>query len=180
MRYIIRGNVDITPAIENYLREKIDRILKFFPEGIDATVHANVKIYDRGKKQKVEVTVKTPSDFMVRAEETKEDLYASIDLVVDKLERQIRKHKTKVNRKSREKGFPTFNILDVPDEKQEESEFEIIRTKKLNLKPMDVQEAIMQMEMLSHDFFIYEDGETGSTNIVYKRKNGSYGLIETN
>lgn len=110
------------------------------------------------------------------------DLYASIDLVTDKLERQIRKYKTKVNRKSREKGFKNFEFTPSEaadtDNKDEESKLEVVRTKRVSLKPMDNEEAILQMDMLGHDFFIYEDAETDGVNIVYRRNDGRYGLIE--
>ena len=107
----------------------------------------------------------------------------SIDLVTDKLERQIRKYKTKLNRKSREKGFKHMEFVPTEDPKQAEKEdkkFEVVRTKSVSLKPMDVEEAILQMDMLGHDFFIYEDAETEGTNIVYRRRDGRYGLIEAN
>lgn len=131
------------------------------------------------KTAKVEVTIPLPY-LVLRAEETSPDMYASIDLVTDKLERQIRKYKTKVNRKSREKGFKNFEFAPVADEKEEveDKKFEIVRTKRLSLKPMDSEEAVLQMDMLGHDFFIYEDAENGGINIVYRRRDGRYGLIE--
>jgi hypothetical protein len=119
---------------------------------------------------------------VLRAEETSPDLYASIDLVVDKLERQIRKFKTKINRKSRETALPDVQaaIFSAPEEEEENgSELDIVRTKRLSLKPMDSEEAVLQMNMLGHNFFIFEDAETNGTSIVYRRKDGKYGLIET-
>jgi len=104
-------------------------------------------------------------------------------LVVDKLERQIRKFKTKINRKSRETALPDLSapLFSNSDESEEEngSELEIVRTKRLSLKPMDSEEAVLQMNMLGHNFFIFEDAETNGTSIVYRRKDGKYGLIET-
>ncbi len=119
----------------------------------------------------------------MRAEETSPDMYASIDLVTDKLERQIRKYKTKLNRKSREKGFKHMEFVPTKIQnklKKKIKKFEVVRTKSVSLKPMDVEEAILQMDMLGHDFFIYEDAETEGTNIVYRRRDGRYGLIEAN
>ena len=100
---------------------------------------------------------------------------------MDKLERQIRKFKTKINRKAREKGVPEreVEVLVNVEDSSEESELEIVRTKRLSLKPMGSEEAVLQMNMLGHNFFIFEDAETNGTSIVYRRKDGKYGLIET-
>jgi len=116
----------------------------------------------------------------LRAEETSPDLYASVDLVTDKLERQIRKYKTKVNRKSREKGYKNLDFsAETPDaDSDDNGELEVVRTKRVSLKPMDNEEAVLQMDMLGHDFFIYEDAETNGISIVYRRNDGRYGLIE--
>ena len=101
--------------------------------------------------------------------------------MVDKLERQVRKYKTKINRKSREKGFDGIQQADSAPvaTEQVEAELEIVRSKRINLKPMDSEEAVLQMNMLGHDFFIYTDAETMEISIVYRRKDGRYGLIET-
>jgi putative sigma-54 modulation protein len=110
-------------------------------------------------------------------------MYAAIDLVADKLERQIRKHKTKVNRKLRNKETKQVLVTqnnNAPIEENEEEEFEIVRTKHFSLKPMDSEEAILQMNLLGHNFFIFTNAETNRTNIVYRRKDGKYGLIEAN
>ena len=107
-------------------------------------------------------------------------MYKSIDFVSEKLERQIRKYKTRVNRKSRAKGIKDFFYEDLEDEKEVPEKFNIVRNKRLNLKPMDPEEAILQMDMLGHDFFIFQDADTNGTSIVYKRNDGRYGLIETN
>jgi hypothetical protein len=101
---------------------------------------------------------------------------------VDKLERQVRKYKTKINRKSREKGFAPTSSPSMIEEDLDESngQLEIVRTKRISLKPMDSEEAVLQMNMLGHNFFIFEDSETNGTSIVYRRKDGKFGLIETN
>ena len=106
-------------------------------------------------------------------------MYRSIDFVSEKLERQIRKYKTRVNRKSRERGLEDF-FVEAPEEEKKPSEFDIVRNKQVDLKPMDPEEAILQMDMLEHDFFVFQDAETNGTSIVYRRNDGRYGLIETN
>ena len=122
----------------------------------------------------------------LRAEERHDDMYAAVDLIVDKLERQIRKYKTRVNRKFREReGVAAFfasvnKNADPVQEEANEEEFSVVRTKRFDLKPMDQEEAILQMNMLGHNFFVYTDAESEDTNIVYKRRDGKYGLIETN
>ena len=108
-------------------------------------------------------------------------MYRSIDFVSEKLERQIRKYKTRVNRKSREKGINDFFVESAEEETKdkESKEFSIVRNKQIGLKPMSPEEAILQMNMLEHDFFVFQDGETNGTSVVYRRNDGRYGLIET-
>ncbi|WP_167628812.1 ribosome hibernation-promoting factor, HPF/YfiA family [Listeria valentina] len=183
LKYNIRGeNIEVTDAIRSYVEKKIDKLERYFTETPDANVHVNLKVYS-DKNAKVEVTIPLPN-LVLRAEETSGDLYASIDLIADKLERQIRKHKTKVNRKFRDKGAVQdfFASADTSIESGEESDndLEIVRTKQFDLKPMDSEEAVLQMNMLGHDFYVYTDAESDETNIVYRRKDGKYGLIETN
>lgn len=186
LKFNIRGeNIEVTDAIRDYVEKKVSKLERYFDKEktIDATAHVNLKVYS-DKNAKVEVTIPLPY-IVLRAEETSHDLYASIDLVVDKLERQIRKFKTRINRKQREGNIDTqmaaVFLNNQGDEKEEkEPELEIVRTKRLSLKPMDSEEAVLQMNMLGHNFFIFEDSETNGTSIVYKRKDGKYGLIETN
>ena len=179
----IRGeNIEVTPAIREHIEKKVEKIERYFNEDINATAHVNLKVYN-DKQTKVEVTIPM-KNLTLRAEERHNDMYAAIDLIVDKLERQIRKHKTKVNRKFREREgvglyFAATEAAASPEASSEE-EYEVVRTKQFDLKPMDEEEAILQMNLLGHDFFIYTDAETDGTNIVYIRKNGNYGLIETN
>ncbi|HEO8420555.1 ribosome hibernation-promoting factor, HPF/YfiA family [Niallia sp. FSL W8-0635] len=180
MNFNIRGeNIEVTPAIREYVEKKISKLERYFSETPDAQVNVNLKTYN-DKMSKVEVTIPM-SQLLLRAEENHMDMYAAIDLISDKLERQIRKHKTKVNRKHREKG--NLNELlgsyeNAPNAEDEEQDQEIVRQKRFNLKPMDSEEAILQMDLLGHNFFVYTDAETNNTNIVYKRKDGKYGLIE--
>lgn len=177
-KYNIRGeNIEVTAAIRSYVEKKVSKIERYFTDVPESTAHVNLKTYS-DKTAKVEVTIPLPY-LVLRAEETSPDLYGSVDLVVDKLERQMRKYKTKINRKSREKGF----VMQVPVEEGYDEDLEhdvdIVRTKRLSLKPMDSEEAVLQMNMLGHNFFIFEDAETNGTSIVYSRKDGKYGLIET-
>lgn len=179
-KYNVRGeNIEVTQAIREYAEKKISKLERYFSNVPEATAHVNLKVYS-DKTAKVEVTIPLPY-LVLRAEETSIDLYGSIDLVVDKLERQVRKYKTKINRKSREKGFEMTEDISALEEQVEENngQLEIVRTKRLSLKPMDSEEAVLQMNMLGHNFFIFEDADTNGTSIVYRRKDGKFGLIET-
>ena len=183
MNYNTRGeNIEVTPAIREYVEKKIAKIERYFTETPNANVNVNLKVYN-DKKTKVEVTIPM-QNLVLRAEEVNDDMYAGIDLITDKLERQIRKHKTKVNRKIREKGGTNALFTTVAPEPgepvvEEESELELVRQKSFDLKPMDSEEAILQMNMLGHTFYVFTNAETNHTNVVYKRKDGRYGLIET-
>jgi putative sigma-54 modulation protein len=131
----------------------------------------------------VEVTIPLPG-LVLRAEDESDDMYASIDAVVDKLERQIRKHKTKLNRKFRQEGSLKTLFVEDPAggvavaEDAELDELEVVRTKRFLLKPMDVEEAILQMNMVGHNFFVFSNIDNEEVNVVYKRNDGKYGLIE--
>ena len=174
MKYNIRGDrMVITDAIKDYAETKLGKLEKYFK---DDEVTANVLTRVRGNYQIVEVTIPT-SKFVLRSEEENEDLYAAIDLVSDKLERQIRKNKTRLNRNVKE-NFKEFNFdFDVKEE--EESKEKIVKRKNIEMKPMDEEEAILEMELLGHSFFVYKDMDTNNTCVLYKRKDGDYGLIET-
>ncbi|NLR31487.1 ribosome hibernation-promoting factor, HPF/YfiA family [Levilactobacillus tujiorum] len=181
LTFNIRGeNIEVTDAIRDYVEKRISKLEKYFDNKVEAIAHVNLKVY-QNKTAKVEVTIPLPY-LTLRAEETSPDLYASVDLVTDKLERQIRKYKTKVNRKSREKGYKNLDFTpeDTDTDPAEGQKLEVVRTKRVSLKPMDNEEAVLQMDMLGHDFFIYEDAETNGINIVYRRNDGRYGLIEAN
>ncbi len=195
LNYNVRGeNIEVTPAIRDYVELKVGKLEKFFDEVPETNVHVNLKVYSN-RTGKAEVTIPLPN-IVLRAEETSPDLYGSIDLVSDKLERQMRKYKTKVNRKFRRQtaDLPDAISPDLVDETSEldneingeingnsgdSADIRIVRTKRFDLKPMNAEEAVLQMEMLGHDFFVFLDGDTESTNIVYRREDGDYGLIET-
>ena len=175
MKYNIRGDkILVTDAIKDYITEKIDKLNKYFDEPDEIT--ANILIKVKGYNQTIEVTIPTTS-FTIRNEESAEDLYAAIDSVVDKIERQIRKNKTKINKISKN-ALKKLNLMYQEEEKEEDTK--IVRRKTLNTKPMSEEEAILQMEMLGHDFFIFKDSNTSNISILYKRKDNNYGLIETN
>ena len=181
MNYNIRGeNIEVTSALRDYAEKKIGRLERYFdtPPASDVNVTLSV-VRD---KQIVEVTIPLKG-VILRAEEESEDMYASIDLVVDKLERQIRKHKTKVNRKFRQDGTLQSLFKENADEEingasSEDDAYEVVRTKKFAMKPMDVEEAILQMNMIGHNFFVFSNMDTDEINVVYKRNDGKYGLIE--
>lgn len=179
MKFSIRGeNIEVTQALREYVEKKVGRIDRYFdPEDL-SDVHVTMR-YVRGEGT-IEVTIPTPG-LLLRAEETHEDMYAAIDLVVEKLERQIRKHKTKIIRKFRNNGHATVlpkvtEPVAVLDE--EEEDIQIVRTKRFSLKPMDAEEAVMQMDLLGHNFFVFQNSVTNEVNVVYRRHDGRFGLIE--
>mgnify|MGYP003305107571 CR=1 FL=1 len=175
MKIIVHGKkVKITDAINDYIENKIGKLDKYLenPNEVTATVSVRVK----GKDQTVEVTIPVKR-YILRAEDTHNDLYAAIDLVSDKLERQIRKNKTRIKKKSN-KGLEDFTI-DFKVEKDEEENGKIVKTKIIETKPMSAEEAILQMNLLGHSFYVFTNEETNDINIVYRRKDNDYGLMET-
>ena len=176
MIYNIRGDkILVTDAIKEYITVKLDKLNKYFGRPEDITANILVKV--KGFEQTIEVTIPTPN-FTIRNEESAENLYAAIDLVCDKIERQIRKNKTKINRIEKN-AAKKLNLSFIEEEDNEEEERRIVRRKTLNTKPMDEEEAMLQMEMLGHDFFVYKDRDTKNICIIYKRKDNDYGIIET-
>ena len=175
MKYNIRGEkIEITSAIRKYIEEKIGKLDKYFEDSDLLNVNVLVKI--RGKEQKIEITIPA-SHFTLRSEESHEDLYAAIDLTVDKLERQIRKNKTKLNSKIKKNIISNFE-LDLEDS-FDANDSKVLKRKKLDMKPMDEEEAILQMNMLGHSFFVFKITDTDSICVLYLRKDGNYGIIET-
>ena len=168
-------NITVTPAIAEKIEKKLNHLEKYFM--IDENVIANVVVRVYPNKQKIEVTIPT-KNAVLRTEVVHDDLYAAIDLAIDKLEDQIRRQKTRLTRKHKEKLAYAFieeaEVLDNGDE-----EDELVKTKSIVADTMELDEAIMRMEMLNHNFFIYRDDETKEIAVVYKRHDGGYGLIET-
>lgn len=182
MNYTIRGErMEVTEALKDYTEKKIGKLEKYFDTPPVSDVNVTLSVIK--DLHSVEVMIPMPG-VMLRAEERNGDMYASIDLVVDKLERQIRKHKTKVNRKFRQEGGlrtlfkENFEASLNRSYDDDEDELELVRTKRFALKPMDVEEAILQMNMIGHSFFVFSNMDTEEVNVVYKRDDGKYGLIE--
>ena len=171
MKITLRGkNIEITEAIEEKVSEKLSKLDKYFIVSENVEAKVLVRTYPYG--QKIEVTI--PTEYvLLRAD----DFYAVVDTAVDKLERQIRKNKTRLNRKSKDNKL-AFNLASI-EPLEEEEEDVLVKTKTITPKPMDMEEAIMQMELIGHSFFVYRDTETDAISIVYRRNDGDYGLIET-
>ncbi|TDF93482.1 ribosome hibernation-promoting factor, HPF/YfiA family [Paenibacillus piri] len=177
MKFNIRGqNIEVTEALRDYVEKKLSKLERYFETPPTSEVYVTLSVV-KGF-QAVEVTIPL-TGVMLRAEEKSNDMYASIDLVTDKLERQIRKHKTKVNRKIRQEGgIRDILKVDSPVLIEEDEDYELVRTKRFTLKPMDIDEAILQMNMVGHNFFVFSNMATEQVNVVYKRNDGKYGLIE--
>ena len=177
IKYSIRGeNLEVTEAIRDYVVSKLEKIEKYFQADQELDARVNLKVY-REKTAKVEVTIPLGS-ITLRAEDVSQDMYGSIDLVTDKIERQIRKNKTKIERKNRNKVSKSQLFTDALVEDTDTSQPKVVRSKQIDLKPMDIEEAILQMDLLGHDFFIYVDVEDKSTNVIYRREDGDIGLLE--
>ncbi len=180
MQITIRGkNLEVTDALKDYVEKKLSRLDKYFYRPLAAQVSLGV---ERGRHI-VEVTI--PIDnFILRGEEASGDMYASIDTVLDKIERQIHKYKTRINRKARRNGGNHRDIVvetaGEEGEEPEEEEEAVVRVKRIPLKPMEVEEAILQMNLLGHDFYVFTNAKTEQMNVVYRRKEGGYGLIQPN
>ncbi len=176
MEIIIHGDkIKVTKAMRDYIEEKLDKLNKYL-ENSD-TVRANVIVKVKGHEQTVEITIPLKS-FILRSEETKEDFYAAVDKTIDKLERQIRKNKTKLlSRQSKPSYDFNFSNFEVEEEKEEERK--IVKRKLIEVKPMTEEEAILQMELLGHEFYMFKDADTDKPAVVYKRKDENYGIIES-
>ena len=174
MKFIISGkNIEVTEGIKAAIEEKLGRLDKYL---VDDTI-VNVTLSVQKGRQKIEVTIPMKGH-IIRAEEGSEDMYVSIDLVVDVIERQIRRYKKKlIDKKQAAIAFSQAFIEDEEDTAYED-DIQIVKTKKFAMKPVNPEEACLQMEMLGHNFFVFLNSETEQVNVVYKRKNGTYGLIE--
>ena len=168
---VIGKNINVTPALKEMVEKKISKLDRYFSPEIEAratlTVQKNNQIF--------EVTIPF-NGVILRCEESSEDMYKSIDLVENKLERQIRKQKTKLQRRSNESL--RFGNFDEVASEEDDNEGEIVKVKRFNIKPMSAEEAILQMELVEHNFFVFKDCDTENINVIYKRKDGNYGLLE--
>lgn len=173
---IFGKNIEVTEGIKGAVEEKLGKLDKYFAEETKADVTLSVNRND----QKVEVTIPVKGG-IIRAEEVSEDMYASIDMVEETIERQLVKYKNKlVDKKKSYRDNFTNDYIEADYEDEDEDGVKIVRTKSFGIKPMDAEEACIQMELLGHNFFVFLNAETDEVNVVYKRKGGTFGLIEPN
>jgi len=177
MKLEIRGkNIEVTEALKDYATKRLSKLEKY----IDDLRTAMVTMSIEGEKHKVEVTIPL-NGIILRGEESREDMYTAIDMVEEKLEKQIEKYKTKLYKSYRGAGLKQAVAEEIKKQlevKDTTENFRIVRTKRFALKPMHEEEAIMQMNLLGHAFFVFFNDQTDEVNVVYKRKDGNYGLIE--
>ena len=172
MRYVITGrNLDVTEGLKSAIYDKIGKLERYFNP--DTEVH--VTLSGEKDRQKIEVTIPVKGN-IIRSEQVSSDMYVSIDLVEEIIERQLKKYKNKIIDKSQARDSFTVEYMD--NDYEEDDSVKIIRTKKFAVKPMDPEEACIQMELLGHNFYVFSNAETGEVNVVYKRKGNTYGLIE--
>ncbi|WP_101912582.1 ribosome hibernation-promoting factor, HPF/YfiA family [Megasphaera vaginalis (ex Bordigoni et al. 2020)] len=171
MAAVVRGkNIEITPALKEYVLKHEKKVTKYF----DSEVNLQAVLSIEKDTKIAELTVKVDG-VVLRVVERNDDMYAAIDLGFDKIVRQIHKYKTKIARRMKGDSFHAA-LVEGPDAPEEE--FEVVRTKKFAARPMDVEEAILQMNLVGHDFFVFLNSDTDTISVVYKRKHGKYGLIE--
>ncbi len=172
MKFIVSGkNIEVTEALKEKIVKKMGKLEKFFNP--DTELHATMSV--EKNRHIIEVTIAF-NGIVLRAEESNDNMYASIDKVVDILERQIRRNKTRLEKKLREGAFKMEAVAD--GDMDEEHDFKVVRSKKFAIKPMTVEEAILQMNLVGHEFYMFSNAETKEVNVVYRRKDGNYGLIE--
>lgn len=174
MNFIISGkNIEITQGLKDTIERKLGKLERYFTPDIEIIVTLSVE----KDRQKIEVTIPVKGD-IIRSEQVSTDMYVSIDLVEEVIERQLRKYKNKLV--SRHQAGGSFNqaFMESEDEVADTDEIRIVRTKRFGVKPMFPEDACMQMDLLGHNFFVFSNAETEEVNVVYKRKDGSFGLIE--
>ena len=173
MRITISGkNIDITEGLRTAVEEKLSKLDKYFTQDTDAYVTMSVE----KSRQKIEVTIPVKGN-IIRSEQVSSDMYVSIDLVEEVIERQLRKYRKKLV-SQKQNASDNFQKHFIEDEFEQEDEIKIVRAKKFDMKPMYPEDACVQMELLGHNFFVFRNAETDEVNVVYKRKGGTYGLIE--
>lgn len=172
MHYTITGrNIEVTPGLRDAVQEKIGKLDRYFTP--DTEVIATLSV--QRDRQKIEVTIPVKGS-LIRAEESSNDMYVSIDLVEEIIERQIKKYKNKLIDKKQ--SAQSFSALFLSEESTADDDIKIVKTKRFAMKPMDAEEACLQMELLGHDFYVFLNADTDEVNVVYKRKGQTYGLIE--
>ena len=172
MRFIISGkNIEVTEGLKSAVYDKIGKLERYFTP--ETEIHVTLSV--EKDRQKIEVTIPMKGN-IVRAEQVSSDMYVSIDLVEEIIERQLRKYKNKLV--DQKQSALSLSQSFVEEETAEDEEVKIIRSKKFAMKPMDAEEACVQMELLGHNFYVFRNAETDEVNVVYKRKGNTYGLIE--
>lgn len=172
MQFIISGkNIDVTEGLRTAVQDKLGKLERYFTEDTEIIVTLCVE----KERQKIEVTIPVKGN-IIRSEQVSNDMYVSIDLVEEVIERQLRKYKNKIIQKEQEAG--NFQKAFVEKDYEDDGEIKIIRTKRFGFKPMYPEDACVQMELLGHDFYVFLNAETEEVNVVYKRKGNTYGLIE--
>ena len=174
MNFIISGkNIEVTPGLKDSVTSKLGKLERYFTPDTEIIVTLSVE----RDRQKIEVTIPVKGD-IIRSEQTSTDMYVSIDLVEEVIERQLRKYKNKLIARHQEGGTFKQEFFEEEPAIDRNDEIQIVRTKKFGIKPMFPEDACVQMELLGHDFFVFSNAETEEVNVVYKRKNGTFGLIE--
>lgn len=174
MKFIISGkNIEVTPGLRGAVEDKIGKLEKYFNS--DTEVHVTLSV--EKDRQKIEVTIPVKGS-IIRSEQVSNDMYVSIDLVEEIIERQLKKYKNKLIDQSQKQAASFFKQDFIDKEYMEEEEVKIIRSKKFEVKPMYPEDACIQMELLGHNFYVFCNAETEQVNVVYKRKGNTYGLIE--
>ncbi|MCR5747652.1 MAG: ribosome-associated translation inhibitor RaiA [Lachnospiraceae bacterium] len=172
MKFVIIGkNIDVTAGLRSSVEEKIGKLEKYFTP--DTEVHVTLSV--EKERHKIEVTIPVKGS-IIRSEQVSNDMYVSIDLVEEIIERQLKKYKNKIIDK--EQAAESFRKEYIDREYQDDEDIKIVRTKQFDMKPMYPEDACVQMELLGHNFYVFRNAETDSVNVVYKRKGSTYGLIE--
>lgn len=172
MRYTITGkNIEVTEGLKAAVYDKIGKLERYFSKDTDVIVTLSVE----KDRQKIEVTIPVKGS-VIRSEQTSTDMYVSIDLVEEVIERQLKKYKNKII--DQKQANAAFSDAYIQEEIDDPEEVKIVRTKRFAMKPMDAEEACVQMELLGHNFYVFRNADTDEVNVVYKRKGNTYGLIE--
>ena len=174
MKFIISGkNIEVTPGLKETIEHKLGKLERYFTPDTEIIVTLSVE----KERQKIEVTIPVKKD-IIRSEQVSSDMYVSIDLVEEVIERQLRKYKNKLVARHQAGGKFNQAFFESEDDTADTNEIKIVRTKRFGIKPMFPEDACMQMDLLGHNFFVFSNAETEQVNVVYKRKDGSFGLIE--
>ena len=174
MKFVIIGrNIDVTPGLRSAVEDKIGKLSKYFTPETEAHVTLSVE----KEHQKIEVTIPVKGS-IIRSEQSSNDMYVSIDLVEEIIERQLKKYRTKIVDRHQADGSVEAFVAQTQAPEEEEEEIKIVRTKRFDIKPMYPEDACVQMELLGHSFYVFINAETDQVNVVYKRKGDTYGLIE--